>query len=57
MVTTSEQDRLFIDSIISSTLLEEAIEWIKRNLSPEDVFSEKELTYWAENAGMVQGEQ
>lgn len=32
-----------------SDLLEEAIVWIGSNMSPEDVFSKKDLESWAEN--------
>jgi hypothetical protein len=54
MVTTTQQDKQFIEDMISSTLLEQAIAWIKDNFSPEDIFDEKELRQWAESSGYVE---
>jgi len=56
MATTSKQDQDFLESVIPHTLLEEAIEWIASNLDPEDVFSENDLSCWAENNGFVEEE-
>jgi hypothetical protein len=50
-MTTAKQDREFIETVIDSCLLEYSIQWIAKNLSPEDVFSEKDLQAWAEDAG------
>jgi len=44
-----KQEQDFINNIISSDLLENAIDWIKNNLSPDDVFSQKDLESWAED--------
>jgi len=49
MSTTATQDREFRESIISSSLLEDAIEWIKQNMSIDEVFGEKEGLAWASN--------
>lgn len=49
MATTSKQDQDFLNDCIGTGLLESAIDWIKANLSPEDVFTEKELLSWASN--------
>lgn len=49
MSTTAKQDREFVESVISTSLLEESIDWIKSNLSPEEVYGEKELLEWARN--------
>ncbi len=38
----------FWEEMRPSYPLDDAIEWIKNNLSPEDVFSEKDLDQWAE---------
>jgi len=46
---TLQQEREFIESISPS--LDEVIEWIKRNLNPEDVFDENDLEAWAEDNG------
>jgi len=50
-MTTVIEDRDFIQSVISSTLLEESIEWIKANLEPGEVFEKSELIDWAEAQG------
>lgn len=49
MATTYQQDQSFLNDCIGTGLLESAIDWIKANLSPEDVFTEKELLAWASN--------
>jgi hypothetical protein len=36
---------------MSNSTLDTAIDWISSNLSPDDVFSEKELQNWAESNG------
>jgi hypothetical protein len=51
MGTTVKQDNDFISSVISSSLLEESIEWIGRNMEPNDVFDDKTLEHWAINNG------
>lgn len=56
---STNQDRAFAEAMsqqidevkISATALDEAIDWITGNLSPDDVFSEKALSDWAENNG------
>ena len=53
MATTSRQDRDFLDSVISSSLLEDALFWIEKNMEPADVFSEKVLEAWAVRHGMT----
>jgi hypothetical protein len=53
MSTTIVQDREFISALISSSLLEEAIQWITDNMSPEEVYSDLQLKDWAESAGYV----
>lgn len=39
-----------------SDLLDKAIEWIQKNISPEDVFDEKDLKNWALENGFVEDE-
>lgn len=51
MLTTFTQDREFISYIIGSDLLENSIEWISKNMNPDDVFSTSELESWAESNG------
>ena len=53
MRTTHKQDKEFVSAIISAHLLEEAIEWIANNLSPEDVFSVEQLSDWATDNGFI----
>ena len=53
-MTTTKQDRNFLDEVVGSELLAKAIEWIAQNMEPEDVFSERQLKEWAENAGLVE---
>ena len=51
MATTVRQDSEFVSAVISSSLLEEAIDWIQSNMNPEDVFDDKTLSTWAEENG------
>lgn len=55
MTTTVRQDKAFIAEVISipDDLLEKSIDWIRDNLSPEEVFSDKQLNDWAEQNGFV----
>ena len=46
-----------MDFLRNDQLLETAIEWIRKNMEPEDVFSETDLQSWAENNGYVIDEQ
>ena len=56
---TNKQDKEFselmeqnVDTItVSSTALDNAIDWISDNLDPDSVFSEKKLEAWAESNG------
>ena len=51
---TTGQDQRFRDEILSevpSNLLDIAIDWISRNLEPDEVFSVSRLEKWAENEG------
>jgi hypothetical protein len=43
-----KEDEQFKESVISSKLLEDALDWISSNMEPEDVFDEKALEEWAE---------
>ena len=53
-MSTAQQDRNFISSVISNTLLEDSIEWIKENMNPEDVFSDAQLEAWAKENGFIE---
>ena len=54
MSTLSQQDKDFIDAVIPTDLLEEAIEWINRYMEPEEVFREDDLIAWAKDNGFVE---
>ena len=46
----------FAMSVMCGPALESAVEWIKYNLAPEDVFSTGALERWAEERGWVEGD-
>lgn len=49
MSTTAAQDRDFLNSVIGTGLLEEAISWITSNMSIDEVFGENKLIEEAKN--------
>jgi hypothetical protein len=51
MRTSHVQDQEFIKHLIPSSILEEAIEFIKDNFFVEDIFEEDKLKQWAEENG------
>lgn len=53
-MTTRIQDKEFRDSVIAITLLDEAIEWINDNLTPDEVFDEDKLRQWALDSGFAE---
>lgn len=46
-----KQNQDFSDTIMPMDLLERAIDWIRGNLSPEEVFTVNELEEWADYNG------
>ena len=48
MPTTVMQDKNFAYEMFGTEKLEQAIEWIQKNLSPEDVFNQEQLDNWAQ---------
>lgn len=54
-MTSAREDREFLDKMMdflrNDHMLETAIEWIRSNMSPEDVFHERDLESWAEGNG------
>lgn len=56
-MTTSIQDRKFNEMLMEhlrqDSSLEQCVEWIRNNMNPEDVFSDKDLAQWAEEIGYV----
>lgn len=45
--TSPKQDRDFLEKIIGTQVLEDAIEWMKDNLEPSDIFDDKDLISYA----------
>lgn len=50
---TYNEEKSFIEAVIGRSILDDAIEWIRENLNPEDVFPAKELDSWAEDNGYI----
>jgi len=48
-----KQDRDFIEELIGLAALENAIDWVNKNLEPDDVFSDTRLRQWAVDNDMV----
>jgi len=46
----------FVNSVLGSNVLEDAVEWIKNNLQPDEVFTEDELGTWAYENGFLKEE-
>lgn len=58
---TTRQQKDFADTIIEAVDISPkglgiAIDWIRENLDPEDVFDEKKLSAWAEENGYIKSE-
>jgi hypothetical protein len=51
-----KQNKDFAETILPQYLLDEAIDWINKNMEPEDVFSDEQLKLWALNSGFTEGE-
>jgi hypothetical protein len=50
---SNEMSHYIDNGIVKDIALEPAIQWMQQNLEPEDIFSEKQLSNWAEAAGWV----
>lgn len=53
MRTTVKEDREFLESIISTSLLEDAIDFIKDKYSAEEVYGRDVMEDWALENGFV----
>lgn len=54
---SSLEEKDFIASVIDTSLLDQTLEWIRANMSPEDVFTDDSvLQTWAEDNGYVEEE-
>ena len=51
--TSTRQDSNFISEMFSSTLLEQAMQFIAENFKPEDIFEEDEMKEWANENGYI----
>lgn len=49
MASVSENEQFVRDTV--GYPLDEAVDWIKGNLTPEEVFTEDQLRWWAEENG------
>lgn len=56
MSISTKDEKNFKDYIVNNDLLAEAIEWIKSNLDPTDVFDISDLEEWAEDNDYVKSE-
>ena len=54
--TSARQDSNFINEMFSSTLLEQAMQFIADNFEPEDIFEEDVMKQWAEDNGYIKEE-
>ena len=52
-----KENKQFLSSVINENLLDEAINWIKSNMNPDDVFDEDQLEEWAKDNGFVESEE
>lgn len=46
-VISHKKNKDFVTAIFSQYLLNDAIDWVKANLEPEDVFDDEKLEEWA----------
>jgi hypothetical protein len=57
VMTSVKQDRDFKENVIHGNIpdgiLGDAVNWVAKNMNPEDVFSEKDLSTWAEENGYI----
>lgn len=53
MITTTSEDKAFIEHIIDSNILESAIDFIKDRFSAEEVYGKDTLEIWATSNGFV----
>ena len=46
-------DKYFKEAVIPNSLLDDAIDWIRTNLKPEDVFDKKQLEEWTRDSDFI----
>ncbi len=52
-MATTRENHAFVGHLLPSCPLDEAIVWITKNMQPEDVFSDKQLTEWAVDSDFI----
>lgn len=60
-MATTKQDRQFkdfvVENVISANLpsstLDDILDWIRENVDPDQVFTEKQMDAWAESNGYI----
>ncbi len=52
-MTTANEDRQFIDYVIETSLLGDAVDWIGNTLTPSEVFDEDVLVEWSTDNGYI----
>ena len=55
-MASHKENKDFVSNLLPNYLLDDAIEWIKTNLEPEDVFSEERLSSWAIDMGYIKSD-
>lgn len=55
-MSTRSQDEQFLNDVVGTGILDSAVDWIKGHLEVEEVFTEKQLTAWAEANGYTKEE-
>lgn len=48
-MATGNENKKFTESVFGEYPLDSAIDWIKDNMEPDDVFEDDELIVWANN--------
>lgn len=52
-MATYKENNEFAQSVLPNNLLDDAIEWIRSNMRPEEIFSHEDLLEWANEQGMI----
>ena len=51
MKISAKQNKDFVDAILPTWPLDEAVDWINANMEPEEIFTDDKLEAWAEANG------
>ena len=54
---SGKQNREFISTVISETLLDDVVDWISQNMTPGEVFDDFELADWAYENGFTKDDE